>query len=115
MGDQNKHPHVDWRCADLRGVGMAGVSLRHADLRAANLSGCNFTGADLSHADFRGAKLQQANLGGAYLEGAMLPQPGATPSPSPSEIAKHRGPDAAPKQNGQDRVPANGRERGHGR
>lgn len=122
-------PHVDWRCSDLRGVNMSGMSLRNADLRAANLAGCNFTGSDLSYADLRGANVQgasfqnanlygakmqgvaaqqadfrnadlrQANLGGAYLEGAML-----TPlnqRPSPSDIARQRG--SADRQAGKGR------------
>jgi uncharacterized protein YjbI with pentapeptide repeats len=118
MADQTNgpRPRVDWRCADLRGVNMAGMSLRNADLRASNLAGCNFTGSDLAYADlrganiqgaifqnaslygckmqgvaaqqadFRGADLRQCNFGGAYLEGAMLPAPERRPWPS--EVAK---------------------------
>jgi uncharacterized protein YjbI with pentapeptide repeats len=118
MSEANPSPaRVDWRCADLRGCNMAGMSLRHADMRASDLRGCNFTGSDLSHADFRGSRLdgaifqnatlygakmqgveafqadfrnadlRQANLGGAYLEGAMMTH--QTPrQPTPSEIAR---------------------------
>jgi uncharacterized protein YjbI with pentapeptide repeats len=121
MSYKTSRPHVDWRCADLSGTNMTGMSLRNADLRAANLSGCNFTASDLSYADLRGANVQgatfqnanlygakmqgvtaqqadfrnadlrQCNLGGAYLEGAMLSPVTPQRHPSPAEIAQGRG------------------------
>jgi uncharacterized protein YjbI with pentapeptide repeats len=132
---QSTPPRVDWRCADLRGVNMAGTSLRHADLRAADMRGCNFTGSDLSHADLRGSRLdgavfqnanlygakmqgveayeadfrnadlRQANLGGAYLEGAML-TPQKERQPTPSELARQAPESSAEKASGKTSEPA---------
>jgi hypothetical protein len=135
-------PRVDWRCADLRGANMAGMSLRNADLRAANLAGCNFTGSDLAYADFRGANVQgpvfqnaslygakmqgvaaqqadfrgadlrQCNLGGAYMEGAMFPKPER--KQWPSEIAKaNRHRQPEQQGKGNGQEKANGRDTGH--
>lgn len=47
-------------------------------------------------------------------EGAIPPPTAARP-PSPSEIARRRGPDGQRKEDGQERGPANGRERDQGR
>ncbi len=119
---------VDYRCADLRGCDMGGISLEHADFRAADLQGVNFSGCNLRYADFRGANVQgasfqnaslygakmqgaeafqadfrntdlrQANFGGAYLDKAMMPP--LERRPSPGEIAEQAGQQEKPwKQN----------------
>jgi hypothetical protein len=63
---------VDYRCADLRGCDMGGISLEHADFRAAELQGVNFSGSNLRDADFRGANVVGANFQNASLYGAKM-------------------------------------------
>jgi hypothetical protein len=63
---------VDYRCANLRGSDMGGISLEHADFRAADLQGVNFSGCNLRYSDFRGANVSGANFQNASLYGAKM-------------------------------------------
>jgi uncharacterized protein YjbI with pentapeptide repeats len=63
---------IDWRCVNLRGASMAGISLEHADMRAADLRGVDFSGSNLRYADLRGASVQGANFQNATLYGAKM-------------------------------------------
>ena len=55
-----------FRCANLTGADLSGLSLTDAD----------FTGANLTNANLQGADLTQANLTGAILRGAKLQNDG---------------------------------------
>ncbi|WP_128377120.1 pentapeptide repeat-containing protein [Streptomyces cavernae] len=78
-----------FRCADLRGADLAGLSLTQDDFTGADLSGADLhqadltqaewvgatlAKADLSHADLTQANVSQADLTGANLTGADLTQ-----------------------------------------
>ncbi|MFD2683569.1 pentapeptide repeat-containing protein [Streptomyces phyllanthi] len=78
-----------FRCADLRGADLAGLSLIQDDFTGADLTGAKLRGANLTQADLVGARLakadltdteltqvsaSQADLTGANLTGADLTQ-----------------------------------------
>lgn len=61
-----------FRCWDLRGVDLSGLSLVRGNFDCADLSGANLTGADLHAADLHGTTLQDADLTNADLSDARL-------------------------------------------
>jgi Pentapeptide repeats (8 copies) len=71
-GETPSPARIDWRCVNLRGASMAGISLEHADMRAADLRGVDFSGSNLRYADLRGASVQGANFQNATLYGAKM-------------------------------------------
>lgn len=63
---------LDLSFADLRGLSLAGRTLRNIDLRGADLRGASFEGADLEHVVMRMARLDHAQFSNASLTYAGL-------------------------------------------